>query len=196
MLKQEQFYKKLQRNKLTPTSYAILYILYNKGLLTEKQVLYVQEKIPSKFLDGITISDEGRKFVESIDAMFSPIKKLKALDLLGDDFLNQISTYIETFPTQKLPSGKYARGDKKNIETNFMWFFQVYSYDWDTILRATSLYVNEYHAKNYLYMRTAAYFIKKQDNSQSIQSDLANYCDIILSKEDYLPERQHKTRVV
>ena len=99
------------------------------------------------------------------------------------------------FPTQKLPSGKYARGNKKNIETNFMWFFQEYNYNWDDIMKATSLYINEYHVKNYLYMRTAMYFIKKLKDGTA-ESELANYCDIVLSEDDYIPERKIKSRVV
>lgn len=76
-----------------------------------------------------------------------------------------------------------------------MWFFQEYTYDWETILDATELYVNEFAKKNYLYMRTAQFFIKKLIDG-TVQSELATYCEIILNKEDYIPERVIKTKVV
>ena len=128
--------------------------------------------------------------------LFKPIKKLKNIDLLGLDFKERISEYISIWPTQKLPSGKYARGNAKNIEENFMWFFQEYpDYNWENILEATEKYVEEYRVKNYEYMRTAMYFIKKLKDGTS-ESELANYCDIALNKEDYIPQRQIKSRVV
>ncbi len=76
-----------------------------------------------------------------------------------------------------------------------MWFFMEFEYKWEVILKATELYVHEYHKKNYDYMRTAMYFIKKMKDGTP-QSELANYCDIALDKTDYVPERHHSKRVV
>jgi uncharacterized metal-binding protein len=70
-----------------------------------------------------------------------------------------------------------------------------YNYDWDTILKATEKYVQEYQRQNYQYMRTAMYFIKKVIDGTSV-SELANYCDIVQNNTDYIEERFIKTRVV
>jgi hypothetical protein len=47
------------------------------------------------------------------------------------------------------------------------------------VIKATALYLDEYEAKNWAYMRTSQYFIRKVDSDKSITSDLANYCGII-----------------
>ena len=91
-------------------------------------------------------------------------------------------------------TGKYAKGKKKNIQENLMWFFQEYDYSWDTIFKATDIYLAEYFAKNYEFMRTAMYFIKKLKDGTA-ESELANYCDIALD-DLYIPERTFKKKVV
>ena len=65
------------------------------------------------------------------------------------------------------------------METGFRWFFSTYEYDWKTIIEATKKYVQEYEMKNYEYMRTSQYFIRKQNPDKSFESDLATYCDMI-----------------
>lgn len=94
------------------------------------------------------------------------------------------------FPKGKLPSGKQARADRRNLKANFIWFFKNYKYDWDIILKATALYVDEYERKNYLYMRTSQYFISKMNPDKSRESELANYCAQIISG-DYQDDTNH-----
>ena len=198
MLKQSAFFDKLKKNKLTIKQYDILYRLYAKPKLSELGKTQIRALVPSIYINmgSCTLSDKGKSLVKSIEMLFKPIKKLKNIDLLGLDFKERIAEYISIWPTQKLPSGKYARGNAKNIEENFMWFFQEYpDYNWDTILEATEKYVEEYRLKNYEYMRTAMYFIKKLKDGTS-ESELANYCDIALNEDDYIPQRQIKSRVV
>ena len=198
MLKQSAFFDKLKKNKLTIKQYDILYKLYFKPKLSEVGKTQIRKIVPSIYINmgSCTLSSKGKSLVKSVEMLFKPIKKLKNIDLLGLDFKERISEYISIWPTQKLPSGKYARGNAKNIEENFMWFFQEYpDYNWENILEATEKYVEEYRVKNYEYMRTAMYFIKKLKDGTS-ESELANYCDIALNKEDYIPQRQIKSRVV
>ena len=40
-------------------------------------------------------------------------------------------------------------------------------------------YIEEYKLKNYEYMRTSQYFIRKQNADKSFESDLATYCDML-----------------
>lgn len=106
---------------------------------------------------------------------------------ITDDYIEK---YVMLFPKGKLPSGKQARADRRNLKANFIWFFKNYKYDWDIILKATALYVDEYERKNYLYMRTSQYFISKMNPDKSRESELANYCAQIISG-DYQDDTNH-----
>jgi hypothetical protein len=101
---------------------------------------------------------------------------------MGTDFLKNIEQYNLIFPNIKLPSGKYARSNVKNLENAFRWFFDNYDYDWDTIFSASKKYIREYADNQYNYMRTSQYFIRKQEDGRQFMSELANYCEIILNK--------------
>ena len=114
----------------------------------------------------------------------------------GNDFKENIVKYLTLFPKRKLPSGKLARSDKKNIESNFKWFFKTFEYNWETVLTATAHYVDEYEKKNYLYMQTSQYFISKTQPDKSKMSELANYCSMILEGTDMNDDNHFKERVV
>jgi hypothetical protein len=103
---------------------------------------------------------------------------------------DMVQKYLDIFPKIKLPSGKQARADKRNIRVNFDWFFKTYSYDWETVIKATSHYVDEYERKNYMYMKTSQYFISKMNPDKSRESELANYCSMIINN-DYEDTSNH-----
>jgi hypothetical protein len=98
---------------------------------------------------------------------------------MGELFLDNIITYNEIFPNKKLTSGKYARVNPKTLENAFRWFFETYDYNWETILKATEKYVDDYEIRRYEYMRTSQYFIRKQNTDKTWDSDLATYCDLV-----------------
>lgn len=138
------------------------------------------------------IDDEGKLSPMAIEFL----SKMQNRDVLKvaisstditDDYIEK---YVMLFPKGKLPSGKQARADRRNLKANFIWFFKNYKYDWDTILKATALYVDEYERKNYLYMRTSQYFISKMNPDKSRESELANYCSQIISG-DYQDDTNH-----
>jgi CMP-N-acetylneuraminic acid synthetase len=114
-----------------------------------------------------------------MDGFFKKAKKKITKDLLGDNFTSNIKTYVEIFPNRKLSSGKYARVNPKNLENSFRWFFENYEYDWDMIFKATKKYIYDYSLKNYEYMRTSQYFIRKQNIDKTYDSELADYCNMI-----------------
>ena len=122
--------------------------------------------------------------MEEINGFFRKSKKKTSRDLMGDEFSQKILEYVNIFPNKKLSSGKYARVNPKNLESTFRWFFETYDYDWDTIISATERYVDEYSLKNYEFMRTAQYFVRKQNMDKSFDSDLATYCDLKQSGYD------------
>jgi hypothetical protein len=184
-LRQEKFFEQLSKKNISVKNYGIIVNAYITGDIP-KIIQGSDGKMSSKLI----------KLVESMDVFFQPVKKQNPIELMGEDYLNKIKEYVEIFPTKKLPNNKYARTDVKNLQTNFEWFFKQYSYSWNTILKATELYVEEYRKTNYLYMRTSFYFIRKAEQDKQVSSDLANYCDRIINSDDYKEERFFKTNVV
>jgi len=192
MHKQNEFFRIIANENLTLGEYKTLYILHSsKKVLTKDQVSkYLKDHdLMRVYLDVEgKVTSKGLNLIKRIDALFKPAKKIKALNALGEDYQINIDRYIDTFPKGKLPNNQYAQGNKKGIEDNFKWFFQEYSFSWETILEATDKYVADFKTDNYKFMRTAFYFIKKQIDGQII-SDLANYCEAVLSGD-------HKEKVV
>lgn len=101
-----------------------------------------------------------------------------------DEEIEKLAEQIkEIFPKIKLPSGKYARGNIKNISKNVKWFLKEYSYDDEVVIKATKKYVEEFKSKEYLYMHTAAYFVCKSIHGTK-QSVLADWCESIIEDHD------------
>lgn len=132
--------------------------------------------------------------VNKIDSLFKAQKR--STRSLPADFSDNIDKYISLFPNIKLPNGKRARSDKKNLEPRFRWFFDNYDHDWATVLKATAAYIDEYERKNYMYMRTSQYFIYKTESDKTTNSDLADYCAAVKSGEDLSPGTHFPEKVV
>jgi hypothetical protein len=126
-----------------------------------------------------SLTKEGFHLLMQIPLTDMPIQNT---DVSTD--LDNIDKYLSIFPRGKLPSGKPARVNKKNIEEAFKWFFKNYTYDWDIILRATWYYIEIYEKNNYKFMRNSQYFIRKQNTDKTWDSELANCCEIIINGED------------
>ena len=179
----DEIFNKLIKEKLTPNSLYVLHCIKEKVSASDKLVnsdLEVHKLLVDGWLDDkLQLSHKSIIFMEEINSYFRKSKKKTSKDLMGASFDVCIKTYNEIFPAKKLGSGKYARTNVKNLETGFRWFFSTYEYDWKTIIEATKKYVQEYEMKNYEYMRTSQYFIRKQNPDKSFESDLATYCDMI-----------------
>lgn len=193
-LKQSSLFERLKYHKVTVKQYVILYVQYTQSNITDESKDILGGRLWN--FENNEFTSFALKVLEHIDELFATKKKLKLDDLMGQDYQNQIDDFIDIFPTTKLPNGKYARGNKKNIETNFRWFFENYNYSWQVIHDATLMYVSEYRAKNFLYMRTALYFIRKDDGTRMVHSDLADYCDKIVNNESYTKEKYFKTKIL
>jgi len=191
-----EIFNRLVQEKLTPNAYYVLHCIKEK-IVPQKFVnteLQVEQLKRDKWLnENLTLTNKSLIFTEELNSFFKKTKKKTSQALLGQDFLDKIQEYVEIFPNRKLNSGKYARVNAKNLEVSFRWFFENYDYDWTTLLSATEKYVDEYSIRNYEYMRTAQYFIRKQNIDKSFESDLANYCDQINNSDDeettYFKER-------
>lgn len=142
------------------------------------------------------LSPDADKFLDEIDAQFKVNKKKVNKSVMGDNYETNIDAYLNLFPKMRLPSGKAARSDRKNVQVAFEWFMKNYEYSWETILKATALYVDEYERKNYLYMQTSQYFIRKQQSDKTWGSELANMCAVVDSGDTQPDQNYFSENVV
>jgi hypothetical protein len=141
------------------------------------------------------LTPQAKTFIAHLDNYFIKAKKKTNIQLMGEDFAEQIDIYRTTFPNKRLPSGKPARVNVKMLSESFRWFFETYDYEWKDVIKATKMYVNEYRDAEYLYMQTSQYFICKQDKHRVKSSTLADYCDMIRDGID-TEEQTFKEKVV
>ncbi len=110
--------------------------------------------------------------------------------MLGEDFLDRVKEYRDAFPGKRLPSGELARQSVQELKDKFVWFFKTYpEYDWDLVLDATDYYNIVYERKQYKFMVTSSYFIKKTNpQTKETTSKLADYCQELLDNPGILDE--------
>lgn len=194
-----EIFQRLIKENLTPNTYYVLHCIKEKIVPYN----YVNKELECKRLqqdhwidENLQLTSKSLIFMEEINGFFKRTKKKTLRDLMGDGFLEKIQEYVEIFPNRKLNSGKYARVNAKNLEGAFKWFFENYDYDWETILKATEKYVDEYSVRNYEYMRNSQYFIRRQNLDKSFESDLATYCQLLNTDLDGEGSSYFKERVV
>jgi hypothetical protein len=182
-----EIFSKCMKESLSPNTFYVLYCIKEKIVVGN----FVNKAIECKKLQSegwldekLQLTSKSIIFITEIDGYFRKSKKKTATDLLGVNFLENIKKYNEIFPNKKLSSGKYARVNPKTLENSFRWFFETYDFSWDTILKATHKYVTEYSVQRYDYMRTSQYFVRKQNSDKTWDSDLATYCELIISGID------------
>jgi hypothetical protein len=194
----DEIFNKLVKEKITPNSLYVLYCMKNK-ISIQKLInsnLEIKRLQADNWLEeDLSLSQKSIIFIDELNSYFRKKKKKTSKDLMGDSFDTCIKKYNNLFPSKKLGSGKYARTNIKNLEAGFRWFFSTYEYDWKTILQATQKYIEEYKIKNYDYMRTSQYFIRKQNIDKSFESDLATYCDM-LNEHDSNEEDIFREKIV
>lgn len=180
----EKIFQKLNQAGITPNQLYLLWCM-REGISPGNTInIHLESRglTPDWIEDG-KLSGKSLSLLIEIDENFKDVKAKNDVDLMGKDYKKQIEAYRLAFPEIKLPSGKYARDNTKNLEVNFKWFFKNHEYDWETVLKATNKYISEYAQKDYNYMRTSKYFIKKSEKDGSITSDLASYCEMIVTGE-------------
>jgi hypothetical protein len=182
-----EIFSKLIREGLTPNSFYVLHCIKEKtvvGNFVNKALECKKLQTDQWLTENLELTSKSIIFMTEIDGYFRKTKKKTSISIMGNNFIENIQKYNEIFPNKKLSSGKYARVNPKSLENAFRWFFENYNYTWETILKATQKYVLEYESKNYEYMRTAQYFLRKQNVDKSWDSDLATYCEFLNSSED------------
>ena len=195
----DEIFNKLVKEGLTPNTFYVLYCVKEK-LVPDKFVNLSLELIKLQKMEWLDnnreLTQKSINFIQEIDTFFKKSKKKTSSSLMGDLFFENIKEYVEIFPNKRLASGKPARVNVKTLENSFRWFFDNYSYSWEIILKATEKYVNDYEIKNYEFMRTSQYFIRKQNTDKTWDSDLATYCDMIINGEDDFEENHFKDKIV
>lgn len=175
----KQFYDTLDELDVTPNAFHILWCIANKRRPKSVNAhAELRNLIATKLLDDkYAITEQGRATIDKVATIFKT-DIVEPKPVVSDDFIGQ---YLELFPKGKLPSGKSARVNRRDIEKAFKWFFQNYDYSWDTILKATAYYVDSFEKQRFMYMRNSQYFIGKTNPDKTKDSDLASYCEIILN---------------
>lgn len=194
-----EIFDKLKEMNITPNTYYVLHCIKEDIIpasYVNKQLECTRLQNDGWLKEDLSLTAKSIIFMEEINSFFKKTKKKTTTDLIGQDYTSKFQEYVEIFPNRKLPSGKYARVTIKNLETAFKWFFENYNYDWEVIIKATEKYVDEYSVRNYNYMMTSQYFIKKQKIDRSIESELANYCELIKTNPDDEGISYFKERVV
>jgi hypothetical protein len=194
-----EIFDKLKEMNITPNTYYVLHCIKEDIIpasYVNKQLECTKLQNDGWLKEDLSLTAKSIIFMEEINSFFKKTKKKTTTDLIGKDYTSKLQEYVEIFPNRKLPSGKYARVTIKNLETAFKWFFENYNYDWEIIIKATEKYVDEYSVRNYNYMMTSQYFIKKQKIDRSIESELANYCELIKTNPDDEGISYFKERVV
>lgn len=182
----KEIYNKLLSKGLTPNQLYYLHCIRHKTVPAKFINIQLEtERLSShKWIENNKLTAKTIALLDSVDLYFKKSKQKSNEDLMGEYFYKNIETYRELFPKIKLPSGKLARTNSKVLEKQFRWFFTEFDYDWDTIFGATKIYLDEYETKNWQYMRTSQYFIKKTNPDKTFGSDLADYCDMYMNGLD------------
>lgn len=200
LLKQMEIFDMMTQKRLSPNQYYVLCSMRDSvtpiipNLHLELRLLktagWITEAEPPK------LTPQAVALIDQIEKIFSVRKKKTSNQILGVNFKEKIKEYNELFPNVKLPSGSAARSSAGNLEERFRWFFEHNEYSWETVLQATAIYVDEYRTKNWKFMRNSQYFIKKQEKDGTVNSDLANYCNIVESGGDVESTPTFKSKVV
>jgi hypothetical protein len=177
------FYDYLDNVDVTPNAFHVLWCIANKrrpksvNAHTELRNLSNNKLITETYI----ITEDGYRVLKDAEKLFGNGSIIGSTVLLSTDLADNITKYLDLFPRGKLPSGKSARANRKDIEKGFKWFFDNYDYSWDTILKATAYYVDTYEKNKFMYMRNSQYFIGKTNPDKTKNSELADYCEIILN---------------
>ena len=116
----EEIFNKLFKAGLTPNSFYVLYsyktkTTCNNSINTSLEVSRLESDL---WISMGELTSKSIVLIQEIDSYFKLSKKKTSTQVMGTDFLTKIDEYLEIFPKFKLPSGKYARSDKKNLENN------------------------------------------------------------------------------
>jgi len=191
------FFNYLEEEEITPNSFYVLWCIYEKcrpvitNSHTELRNLINTECITKEYV----ITEKGANILKKAIETFNMETSKKPI-LVSSVLETKVDQYLTLFPKGKLPSGKSARANKKDVIKAFKWFFDNYDYSWDVILKATAYYVDSFEQNGFKFMRNAHYFIGKTNPDKTKESDLASYCDLVNSGDDLSNDNHIEEKVV
>lgn len=184
-----KLFETLNNHRISESQLRLLYIIDGESSLKNTIVNINQQEIDvlviGGWLSGWTgqtenpndykLTEKGLMFLQEIDELFlKPKKKTAALIVIPPERVLEIT---EIFPDIKGGSGKYLRCNLSETASALLWFRKNQpQYDWETIMKAATLYVAEQELESYKYARRVKYFIRKMLQDKSWESDLAEYC--------------------
>ena len=177
----KKLYDILNKKKLTPDEYYVLWSIEHSQECSLTNVEELKIKlINNKMLINDKVIPSISTIINRLDLMLSddPAKRMS----LTTNYSEKVVEYQDMWPKGKV--GVHNRrlwNSSKNLEAAFKWFFNNYNFDWEIVLQATKLYLNQEEDISYPFTRTSKYFIRKADPGMSSQSDLADYCELILN---------------
>lgn len=172
-----EFYVLLIKNKITPNQFYLLYSMSkDQSTIGINIHLEMRSLTQEGWIIGKVLQTKAKALINTVEEFFTDKKVKNDKDILQSEWEKRITEYLEIFPKIKLPTGKAARSDRRNVSDCFKWFFSNYKFTWEEIILATKMYVNDYERRNYKFMRTAQYFIRKQEADKKFNSDLADWC--------------------
>lgn len=165
---------------LTPNGLYVL-ICLQKGIAPQIVDVAEEKKQLSQdgFLDGDALTEKALDVLARLTYLSRTGRnktQLKTEDRA------KIELYRLLFPPGKLPSGSSSRSSINELKPRFEWFFTQYPqfHDWNLVLQATALYIDEYEPRGFEFMRSSENFIYKQDLNKIMKSLLADYCQMVL----------------
>jgi len=183
MSKLKYIFDECQKMGLSPEGLYDLYVIAGKKYshLRPFTPLHLEGFV---LVDGDTwsLSQKGEELLKHLDTLIKgKAPKISPPIVVSEGLATE---YREMWPEIKFPSGKYARTNVKSIIIAFQQFFKEYpAYtDWEIILKATELYLEEYRQNNWKYASTSQYFIAKKKEG-GYQYILADYYERILGGE-------------
>lgn len=177
-----EMFNLILKKGLTPNQFYFLYTIKEKiaplniNIHQELRILegneWLEKVIPN---EAPILTPKAITLVQQVEDFFKVHDTKVTNQLMGRNSGDKIQEFLEIFPKIKSPTHhKPLRSEKTNTANAFKWFFKTYKYSWETILEASNLYVNEYKDKDYKYMQTAQYFVRRDGISA-----LADYCAMV-----------------
>lgn len=182
----DHFFREILKLNLTPNQVYVLNALYHSSSPILANVrMEIRGLQADGYLTGnMEITKKGKAVIASLTKYFNRNStKAKKEKTVADADLRYIEKYRALFPTGLLPTGKVSRQPVRELQEKFNWFFLTYKdYNWDLILQATASYLDDFETRDYEFMRSSASFIVKTDSLTKLTtSELANWCELILS---------------
>lgn len=186
----KQLFQLLIRYQITPNQFYLLYHFKNH---VHPPLINVDSELMFCKHGGWVTSDnkltnKAETLLADAEIMFKKIKTKVSVDVLGDNYMDNVKAFRELFPIKSAIGNRTLRSSPEELKERFIWFFNKYpNYTWETVLKATKYYIEQNEHSEYI--STAGYYISKQEKGSNLMvSKLANDCQAVLDGLDTTPQ--------